>query len=1623
MLFIFILIFFSFCITSFTSIIFKTDSFPKSISSPLSDNNNLYYIQTNLTKIGQGKNYDCYENTWGTKIQYNLNQNSHIIWEIPGLWIGYYLNVTITGLKEILSSTQYETAIQCLPDFSGTIVGGNLASTNLKDDNMYNWTWRDRIFPPQQIPLNFTLIFQIYTVQSSISNFKIVTYSYWNDTGSIISPVSYYIHNFKTGGNDPLEQTPLNIIDWKNHTISTFSDISKYISSNGEIWIQFYAASTGSMLQAGYFYLDFLCIEINANYKWIRPEEDANLRLDTHIVQGSYGYGYVNFLGSWKDNPQYFHFSANFNVIFNVTSTFWMYQNKIGAVNSTYYLNLTQYIPYQHQWKLKFYQDPFPSANFTNFNFTISIIPIDWSYINATNPQGFQKILILNSVSGGKSLLAGNDSIYHNGGNWTIFCKSPNYINNVQLWKNSVLLPPNPKLVIWDKLDIQANFSHRILNGRVNLTVSFENKINKSDDQSGISGLMKNFNWQINSTANKNGTYLITISFFNYTEIGIYSCFINVYFPTKLSIISPKIPNLGFMKGESLNLTGFFENLYYPGNYYKEKGIQNATLYWIISNSTYNESGNLAPKYGGYYNSILNTASLKIMDGLYNLTITAEKVGYANQSSSIYELRCFEKLHPTKAAIKIPPAVKNIRLLSGMNYSCWVYPNQSISIQLNYTDIFKSPFLIDYASSQSFLYNSKGVLLSSYNSLGIRSSPSFYIINITNLNLHTGRYTLLINLSKTLYLNSSIWVNYTIKALEATIKVSKLYATLNITVPYIEWENLTISFKVEYKTTKYYQFNSWIAPINWGLVRYFIVFYGRSIFNSTNILKTGIISINEAGIFEMQDLHLSTASGSFQPGNYQVYITCNATDCQAREYNFNLTIRKKISTNLVLMNYPERITVDQRITLKAVLSSTELPQSVYFNQQIIYFNITVHFNSHNSSNFQIQDAVNQYAEAEISFYLADYISAYLDDVSYLEINAYYKGFTANYPTYSFYPTTSSKIAISLSTPFNIMFIVYIVLGIVGGVATAFIIHRKILIPKQIKQTKNISYLFKSFKDIVSLENLFVIMKSTGECLITRTYSPEGITESMKLSLCKVIANYDKGDPRHHALCDLIRFEDNKILIDDGDFIRVAVTMGAIPSERLIRSLVRFVQYFELQNYAWLKNPTGRIEELQGIDELLDIQFGATSMAPYTLAQIKKLSGFEETLQLMVANLLTQHDYFLLSQLYAHAKSATLVDEVMIFKTIQDLMDKQVIVPYDKTKQKDGTSEQLVGFDFDRLRANITGTKNKALKALNEKRFEDAAEYYREAAGLAASVADFEAKEQFLKKMNECLAKVTLEKESKEYIPEEMLAKFIEKTNKTVFKKIPESSTEQISEHIPLRKMQSSYPSYLENVHKKSKNLFESEEFISEEPLEPLNESASEESDELTPFEKELAKQEGFSLKASELLLNNEETPIILEEPLPESLPPESKSPSLEDVFEILEQTKFLSGEEIPEDRSSSVKETSVEVEKKSIIEEKISLMEEKEEEIASVPDKELKQITTLFPELEEEEEKIEREKKTVQPTQLKEILTDKTLGIKQHCPYCKHIIPENVMNLLRKGFEPECPNCGELIKSSNIHLD
>ncbi|MHA1650920.1 MAG: hypothetical protein ACTSYB_12060, partial [Candidatus Helarchaeota archaeon] len=759
-------------------------------------------------------------------------------------------------------------------------------------------------------------------------------------------------------------------------------------------------------------------------------------------------------------------------------------------------------------------------------------------------------------------------------------------------------------------------------------------------------------------------------------------------------------------------------------------------------------------------------------------------------------------------------------------------------------------------------------------------------------------------MSKKYYANSSIWIEYTIRELYTFIKVSKLYKFTNLSETYIEWEHLDISFKVEYNTTQYYEFTMRDTPVYWATVIYYIVPLNGNPLNPSDVIKFGKIPMNATGIFEIRNIPLSNNSGPFSPGDYQIYIKANATDCMTRWFTFNLTILKKLSTTLTITRYPPEFKTDQSISITAKLDSTELQEKWHFNGKVVYFNITVYYNSYDPTNFQLQAQSDPYGKVNLLFNLGDYVE-HLDDISRVEINSYFLGYEGYYPTKSFTGSSSNYVKLEISVPFNFMFIIWIALGVFVATMAVIVIHRKVIVPKGIQKTKSINYLFTSFRDVVGLQNLFVLLKSSGTCILTKTYSPVGIADSMQNVLLNVIANYGKGDQRHDAFCDLVRFEDFMLLLDDGDFVRVAVTVETKPSDKLIRSLVRFVQFFELQNYSVLKEATGPVTALQGVDELLDLQFGASLIAPYTISKIKKISGFEETLMVMATSLMEDHGYFYLSQLYARAKSETLVDEMMIFKTIQDLMDKKIIVPYTPTNKRKDFAKKFAKTEFDRIKVDLISAKNKALKALNASQFEDAEIYYREAASLAAKLGDFEAKDQFLKKAQECAIKVKQKELEKEKISAQETSLPISKPS---IEPIPEDAPKD-EEIKPIPEKITPTPSSLEEVRQRSIDLLELDE-------------SSPEPEELTPFEKALAIKEQEVMKAADLIKEEPEAPSAVEEEIPpiveEALRiveevPKKPEPASEEILPPSPKTEELveaqvSSEEIP----ASTEPTSIE---------------------------------------------------------------------------------------------------------------
>jgi len=1378
-------------------------------------------VATNISSSGQGTLLNFKEWAWGTQTQTNINEDTILQWETPGNWIGHELTVTVSNLQEIISSELSPiTAWDYARYTSVNPSGGIWQNTQDYGANWFNWTLYLLIQK-----FNFSLTFRTDAVISTVTQIEVTTYA---DKDNQMA-VDIYLHNFATGSNLNIGSLQ-NGIKWTNVT----GGDSNYVSADGDIMVLFNGSINNLNRKCNF---DYVGVEVTASRRWVNPR-DTGVDLEIYDNQTYYniyddpspskGDGFRTIFGTWKDYPKEFSFRANssINLEFDISHTFWISQNKTNSVSTTYYLNQSVFNPSTHLWNLTFNQDALPGGGYTALNFTIYPVAFDWVLKNASDPSGTPQLLTKNS----SEIRADENLTFAGGGTWMIFCYSPNYITSVQLSQNDTIL-------ITDNLDINVNFLENVTNGNTNLTVSVES--NSIFDAIQNTYPLQSFNWNISGTTTKNGTYVITTSYFNNTELGVYSTSITIIYPTNLSIISPDVQYLEFFKADVLNLTVFYENLFYPNNYYNERGTNGSHVSWEITNTTgYKATGTLSDQLEGFYYAPIDTAVLPIFDGNYNLTVIANKSTYVNQSRTIL-IRCFERSHYTNATLIIPSMVENLVWLGGMNYSLWVFNNQSFTLYFNYTDIYKSPVLVDNANVTVYLFNATWQTPLGYPIHGYRYLTGYYHVNISNIGLRPGQYTLLINLSKNFYENSSIWIQYTIRNLDATIRVSKYFGSTNLTT-YYEWEFLDFSIKVEYNTTNYYEFTSWDTPIDWAVVRYYLVPLNGDPLNPMDIIKSGLIDINASGFFELQNVPLTNASENLKPGTYEFYIHANASDCEDIWYDFNLTVLKRLNTTLKINN-PGSFKIDKPISLSVTLDSDELAQKWYLYGKMIYFNVTIYFNPLNPQSFVISDTVDQLGELDLTIDLGNYVTENLSHVTGIEIHAYFEGFEAYYPDISFYKSNDVYLRLNIHTPFNYMFIIFIIIGVALTLVALIVIHRKVVVPAGVQKSKSINYLFTSFRDIVGLQNLFVILKSTGDLVLSKTYSPEGIDDSMQNVLVNVIHSYGTGDQRHDAFCDLVRFEDFMILLDDGDYIRTAVTVSEIPSDKLIRSLVRFVQFFELQNYALLKDAKGPIQDLQGIDELLDIQFGASVIAPYTINKIKKLAGFEETLMLMAMSLMEDHNYFYLAQLYARAKGETLIEEMMIFKTIQDLIDKKVIIPYIPTKKGSPaiSKELVVKTEFSRLKSELINAKNKAMKAYNTGKFDEAEDYYRAAASFAAQIGDFETKDKLLKKSREALVKA----ESQKYT-------LIEEAEYEV----PVSDIEEILEAPPsieeiemLPSKQPAMPPSVEAPIQSSQDLLE-DTFVTPATIEP---PITEAEDELTPLEKALAVTKALDLMAED----------------------------------------------------------------------------------------------------------------------------------------------------------------------------
>ena len=247
------------------------------------------------------------------------------------------------------------------------------------------------------------------------------------------------------------------------------------------------------------------------------------------------------------------------------------------------------------------------------------------------------------------------------------------------------------------------------------------------------------------------------------------------------------------------------------------------------------------------------------------------------------------------------------------------------------------------------------------------------------------------------------------------------------------------------------------------------------------------------------------------------------------------------------------------------------------------------------------------------------------------------------------------------------FLTYLPYIIIGAVAIA-----TALTARSIKYSKLRRFWggeAKILDDLVKISYIMIIHKEVGVSIFNKQISLEDIDSDLISGFLQAISQFRSEIKKESTATKGKEFEmdygDFKIVIADGDYVRVALILDGLPSEKLKENHWLFIEDFEKRFGPQLKEFTGELTPFRTADDLIEKHFNITLVYPLQLGRhfgVIKLKGLEKALIEVAEQIQKERKFFFISSLLNFALAGRKASRDEIISVIIDLKRKGLIVP-------------------------------------------------------------------------------------------------------------------------------------------------------------------------------------------------------------------------------------------------------------------------------------------------------------------------------------------------------------------------
>ncbi|TFF95291.1 MAG: hypothetical protein EU544_03060 [Promethearchaeota archaeon] len=408
------------------------------------------------------------------------------------------------------------------------------------------------------------------------------------------------------------------------------------------------------------------------------------------------------------------------------------------------------------------------------------------------------------------------------------------------------------------------------------------------------------------------------------------------------------------------------------------------------------------------------------------------------------------------------------------------------------------------------------------------------------------------------------------------------------------------------------------------------------------------------GTLEMVDI---------SPGNYEVTVEMSALNYQSNSTTFSITVLERKETTL---NSKEELN-DFYVWGDSLSLSAELKSgSQSLSDEEVIFRITKYYEGGSSEVDDIVATTDNDGIATVVYII--------EELDALEIEVIYDG-KVEYKSTTMETDNIDVRSTAEQAFLNFLPFIPVIIGAVVAMGVYYVRAQRKKRRLELKWKRKA----RTYKDIMNIQYLLILHKYSGRAIVQEDFGETGFDGTLVGGFLQAITSFIYGlekkkvDGKEQSNF-LFDHQNYKILLEDGEFVRIALILDKEPSQNLRNQLSGFIQRFEEHYSEYLEDFDGVLKHFKDYITLSSENFRLTLTSAHVInpkLKKEKLNDFEKdilnfarTYEVIAQKAFTIKELrkYLLGTVSDHS-------EEEITATLLELLNKNIFIPLFETEPK------------------------------------------------------------------------------------------------------------------------------------------------------------------------------------------------------------------------------------------------------------------------------------------------------------------------------------------------------------------